>query len=208
MILDVETLLGFVELRGLVNIHPNEIFADIDPIIHAEVTEEIRGLYRGSTIWDRGTRLSQSVIDPLTVAGWRGMSIVSLIIGGLALLLGYVTYLLANANRVIHDSTYLRAMGLSKLGFIRSALIEHGILALLGCVMGASVGLFASRMAVGAIAYSETGRALLPPFFLQTMWLPVWMILFIVLSAGVTIVGFSFVNFLRRPLHELTRSVD
>ena len=208
MILDVETLLGFVELRGLVNIHPNEIFADIDPIIHAEVTEEIRGLYRGSTIWDRGTRLSQSVIDPLTVAGWRGMSIVSLIIGGLALLLGYVTYLLANANRVTHDSTYLRAMGLSKLGFIRSALIEHGILALLGCVMGASVGLFASRMAVGAIAYSETGRALLPPFFLQTMWLPVWMILFIVLSAGVIIVGFSFVNFLRRPLHELTRSVD
>ena len=136
------------------------------------------------------------------------MSIVSLIIGGLALLLGYVTYLLANVNRVTHDSTYLRAMGLSKLGFIRSALIEHGILALLGCAMGASVGLFASRMAVDAIAYSETGRALLPPFFLQTMWLPVWMILFIVLSAGVIIVGFSFVNFLRRPLHELTRSVD
>ena len=208
MILDVETLLGFVELRGLVNIHANEIFADIDPINHAEVTEEIRGIYRGSTIWDRGTRLSQSIIDPLTVAGWRGMSIVSLIIGGLALLLGYVTYLLANANRIIHDSAYLRAMGLSKSGFMRSALIEHGILALLGCVVGAFVGLFASRMAVDAIAYSETGRALLPPFFLQTMWFPVWMILFIVLSAGVIVVGSSFVNFLRRPLHELTRSVD
>ena len=63
-------------------------------------------------------------------------------------------------------------------------------------------------MAVDAIAYSETGRALLPPFFLQTMWLPVWMILFTVLSAGVIIVGSSLVNFLRRPLHELTRSVD
>ena len=208
MILDVETLLDFVELRGLVNIHANEIFADINPVNHTEVTEEIRGIYRGSSLLDRGTRLNESVIDPLTVAGWRGMSIVSLIIGGLALLLGYVTYLLANSSRLIHDSAYLRAMGLSKSGFIRSALIEHGIVGLLGCVVGASVGLFASRMAVSAIAYSETGRALLPPFFLQTMWLPVLVILFVVLSAGVISVGSSFVNFLRRPLHELTRSVD
>lgn len=208
MILDVKTLLNFVELRGLVNIHANEIFADIDPVNHAEVTEKIRDIYRGSRLLDRGTRLNESVIDPLTVAGWRGMSVVSLIIGGLALLLGYVTYLLANSSRVIHDSAYLRAMGLSKLGFIRSALIEHGIVALLGCIVGASVGLFASRMAVSAIAYSETGRALLPPFFLQTMWLPVLMILFVVLSAGVMSIGSSFMNFLRRPLHELIRSTD
>ena len=208
MILDVKTLLNFVELRGLVNIHASEIFADIDPVNHAEVTEKIRGIYRGSRLLDRGTRLNESVIDPLTVAGWRGMSIVSLIIGGLALLLGYVTYLLANSSRLIHDSAYLRAMGLSKSGFIRSALIEHGIVGLLGCVVGASVGLFASRMAVSAIAYSETGRALLPPFFLQTMWLPVLIILFVVLSVGVMSTGSSFVNFLRRPLYELTRSVD
>ena len=208
MILDVETLLDFVELRGLVNIHANEIFADIDPINHVEITEEIRGIYTGSSIWDRRARLSQSVIDPLTVAGWRGMSIVSLIIGGLALLLGYVTYLLANSNRFTHDSAYLRAMGLSKSGFIRSAFVEHGILWLFGCVVGASVGLFASRMAVGAIAYSETGRTLLPPFILETMWLPLWMIVFMVLSAGVVVVGSSFVSFLRRPLHELTRSGD
>jgi len=40
------------------------------------------------------------------------------------------------------------------------------------------------------------------------MWLPVLVILFVVLSAGVISVGSSFVNFLRRPLHELTRSVD
>jgi len=63
-------------------------------------------------------------------------------------------------------------------------------------------------VAVGAIAYSETGRTLLPPFILQTNWLPVMIILATAIGAGVVGVVSSFVSFLRRPLNELTRSAD
>jgi hypothetical protein len=208
MVLDVETLLAFVELRGLVAVDANEVFVDIEPEEHARITSDIRKIFRGGSIYDRIARVEDSVIDPLTVAGWRGMGIVSLIIGGLALVLGYVTYLVSHSTRTIHDSAYLRAMGLSRPGFIRSAMIEHGIVAIIGIVVGVASGLVASRIAVGAIAYSETGRELLPPFILQTDWWPVLAILLVAGIAGAVGVVSSFVGFLRRPLHELTRSAE
>jgi MFS family permease len=206
MILDVNTLLAFVELRGLVYMDANEVFLDIDAENHSGITAELREIFRSGSLLDREGRIEQSVIDPLTVAGWRGMGVVSLIIGGIALVLGYVTYLGAHSTRTIHDSAYLRAMGLSKPGFMRSALIEHGIVAFIGVAVGVSAGLVASRVAVGAIAYSETGRALLPPFILQTDWWPVFTILAIAAVAGLVGVISSFIGFLRKPLHELTRT--
>jgi len=208
MILDVHSLLEFVEFRGLVYISANEMFIDIDPEVHAETTSALRRIFRAGSLLDREARVETSVIDPLTVAGWRGMGIVALIIGGTALVLGYVTYLMAHSNRTIHDSAYLRAMGLSNLGFMRSALIEHGIVAVVGILVGVAAGLFASRVAVGAIAYSETGRALLPPFILQTNWWPVLTVLLIASGAGIVGVISAFLRFLRTPLHELTRSAE
>jgi hypothetical protein len=208
MVIDVKSLLAFVKLRGLVYISANEVFADIDPENHERITADIRKIFRGGKLQDRAARIEDSVIDPLTVAGWRGMGIVSLIIGGVALVLGYVTYLVAHSTRTIHDSAYLRAMGLSKSEFMRSALIEHGIVAFIGVSVGVAAGLVASRVAVGAIAYSETGRALLPPFILQTSWWPVLTVLIIAAVAGIFGVTSSFISFLRRPLHELTRSAE
>jgi ABC-type antimicrobial peptide transport system permease subunit len=208
MIVDVTTLLELIELRGLVNMNPNEAFLDIDQENHAQVTADIRRLFRGSSLLDRAARVEDSVIDPLTVAGWRGMGVVSLIIGGVALVLGYVTYLVAHSNRTMHDSAYLRAMGLSKPGFMRSALIEHGIVAIVGIGVGIGAGLFASRVAVGAIAHSDSGRALLPPFILETSWWPLIFVLTIAAAAGFIGVVSAFIAFLRKPLHELTRSAE
>ena len=208
MVVDVKTLLEFIELRGLVNMNPNEAFLDIDQENHAEITQEIRRLFRSSVLLDREARVEDSVIDPLTVAGWRGMGVVSLIIGGLALVLGYVTYLVAHSNRTIHDSAYLRAMGLSKPGFMRSALIEHGMVAIVGVGVGVAAGLFSSRVAVGAIAHSDRGRALLPPFILETSWWPLIFVLTVAAAAGFVGVVSAFIGFLRKPLHELTRSAE
>jgi hypothetical protein len=208
MVFDVTSLLEFIELRGLVYIDANEVFLDIDSEDHRRITKEVGEIFRGGSLHDREARIEASVIDPLTVAGWRGMGVVSLIIGGIALVLGYVTYLYAHTNRTIHDSAYLRAMGQSTPGFMRSALIEHGIGAIIGIAVGVSSGLVASRVAVGAIAHTETGRELLPPFILQTSWWPVLMILGIAAATGVFGVVSSFIGFLRRPLHELIRSAE
>ena len=75
-------------------------------------------------------------------------------------------------------------------------------------VVGVVAGLVTSRLAVGAIAYSETGRALLPPFILQTSWWPVLAILVIAGVAGFIGIASSFIGFLRKPLHELTRTTE
>lgn len=208
MVLDVDALLGFVDLRGLVDISANEIFADIDPARHEHVAVEARNIFRSGTLLDRQGRVNSSVIDPLTVAGWRGMGIVALLIGGAALVLGYVTYLVAHSNRTIHDSAYLRAMGLRNQGFVRSSLIEHGIVALVGVVVGVAAGIVASRIAVSAMAYTERGDSLLPPFVLQTTWWPVGVILLTAVVAGLFGIVSTLIAFLRTPLHELTRSAE
>ncbi|MBN4059464.1 hypothetical protein JYT32_00950, partial [Dehalococcoides mccartyi] len=208
MIIDVQALLGFVELRGLVNVSANEVFVDIDSANHVETTRAIRQIFRAGSLFDREARLKESVIDPLTVAGWRGMGFMALIVGGLALVLGYFTFLIAHSNRTVHDSAYLRAMGLSKPGFMSSALIEHGIVAVIGVAVGVASGLVASRIAVGALAYSDTGRALLPPFILQTSWWPVFVMLGLVAGAAVIGVVSSIIGLLRTPIHELTRSAE
>lgn len=209
MIMDVQALLAFVELRGLVDINANEIFLDIDPENRAQTVSSLRQIFMvQGTILDREARIQQSAIDPLVISSWRAMGVVSLIIGGISLAFGYVTYLVAHANRTIHDSAYLRAMGFSKSGFVRISLVEHGIVAVIGVFVGIACGMFASRVAVGAIAYSETGRALLPPFILETSWWPVIAVLLV--STGAACVGLisSFVRFVRTPLHELTRSTE
>ena len=136
------------------------------------------------------------------------MGIVALLIGGAALVLGYVTYLVAHSNRTIHDSAYLRAMGLRNQGFVRSSLIEHGIVALVGVVVGVAAGIVASRIAVSAMAYTERGDSLLPPFVLQTTWWPVGVILLTAVVAGLFGIVSTLIAFLRTPLHELTRSAE
>ena len=165
-------------------------------------------LSRSGQIFDRQALLLDTTVDPLAVAGWRGMGVVAIILAGIATTLGYITYLSAHSKSTRHDSAYMRAIGLSRSEFLGIVVIEHALIGILGIVLGILTGVGISRIAMNSMAFTETGDRLLPPFILQIDWLPVGIVLAVtVVTAGVVLAGFLR-SYPRLPLHVLTRSRD
>jgi ABC-type antimicrobial peptide transport system permease subunit len=206
MIIDVNTLIQFLELRGLSEFRPNEIFISTDPARHEQVSAILFDAFRGSNVIDRTAMLAESTVDPLAVAGWRGISVVAVIVAGAAAVLGYATYLSAHARRTQHEAAYMRSIGLSRFSYLRLVIVEHTLLAALGIGLGIASGLFVSRIAVSSIAHTATGRELIPPFVLQTNWLPPALLLSAMAIAAALSIGAIVRSFSRSPIHELVRT--
>ncbi len=206
IVADVTSLVDFLGLRGLREVGPNELFASIDTERHREIRNEIRGVFRSGRIIDRQEMLLDTTVDPLAVAGWRGMGVVALILAGIATTLGYITYLSAHSKSTEHDSAYMRAIGLSRTEFLRIVVIEHALVGVLGIVLGILTGLGISRIAMNSMAFTETGDRLLPPFILQIDWLPVGVILMITVVTASVILAGLLRAYPRLPLHVLTRT--
>ena len=208
LVADLDALIGFLQLRGLADITPNEMFASIDTTRHEEVFTNIRAIFRTGRIADRQRLIEESIVDPLAVAGWRGMGIIGLILGSVATALGYTTYLTAHARRTRHDTAYMRAIGLSRRGFLRIVLIEHALVALLGIGLGIATGILASYIAVDSVAHTDTGDKLLPPFILHTDWLPTVIVIAVATVTATIIILGILRSFPRLPLHAITRMAE
>jgi hypothetical protein len=206
IIVDVTVLIDFLELRGFKLVEANELFASIDTSRHVEVRNELRVIFKSGRIIDREALLQESTIDPLAVAGWRGMGIVALILTGIATTLGYITYLSAHQKSTEHDTAYMRAIGLSRAEFLRIVVIEHALIGVVGIVLGVTTGIGISRIAMNSMAFTDSGDSLLPPFILQTDWLPVAIVLAITAVTVSVILAGVLRGYLRLPLHLLTRT--
>jgi cell division protein FtsX len=195
-----------MDLRGMRQIGANELYASIDTSRHAEIKNAIQNVFRSGQIFDRQELLDNATIDPLAVAGWRGMGVVALILTGIATTLGYITYLSAHSRSTEHDTAYMRAIGLSRGEFLRIVFIEHALIGLLGIVLGIATGILVSRVAVNSMAFTETGDRLLPPFILETNWIPVGIVLAIAAGTALLILAGILRSYPRLPLHVLTRT--
>ena len=208
MVANVDSTIDFLELRGLTAQRPNELFVDIDEDMHDSVLLELRKVLGFSTYTDRARLLEDSSVDPLVVAGWRGISIVSIVLAGVAAAFGYMTYLAAHAFRTRRESALLSSMGMKASSFGRLILIEHAMVAVLGIGIGIASGVYVSRLAVSSLTFTQTGGELLPPFVMQTNWVPVGILAAVIF--GTTLVAvFSIVRqFKTLPIHELTRDIN
>ena len=206
MVADITSLLAFIELRGLRSLGANEMFVSIDRTRHVEIKNQVRDIFRSGVIIDREELLNNTTVDPLAVAGWRGMGVVALILTGIATVLGYTTYLSAHARNTEHDSAYMQAIGLSRGEFMKIVMIEHGLIGALGIVLGVITGIGISTIAMRSMAFTETGDRLLPPFILQTNWFPVGIILGIATVTAAIILVALLRAYPRLPLHVLTRT--
>jgi ABC-type antimicrobial peptide transport system permease subunit len=142
------------------------------------------------------------------VAGWRGIGVVAVGIGAVASVLGYATYLSAHARRTRADAAYMRSLGFSRSAYLRMALIEHSIVGAIGIGLGIAAGLVVSGLAADSIAHTATGRELLPPFVLQTNWVPAALLLAAVVAAVAVSIAAILRAFARAPIHELVRSPE
>jgi len=205
LVADLDAILGYLDSHGAHGGSPDEVFVLLDADRYADAVAEIKGIYKLARVDDRRDLEASSLLDPLTVAGWRGVGVVALGITVTVATLGYVTYLGAYARRTRGQSAFARALGLSRGHHLGVMLVEHLLVGALGAGLGVSSGLAVSRIAVASVAHSESGRELVPPFILQTEWTPIVLMLAgLAVAGGVALVGLIR-GFARAPLHDLTR---
>ncbi len=192
---DVDAIIGFVELRGRKSITPNELFASVNPseLSDQEISEEVRDVFRLARIDSRAERINGTFVDPVAVAGWRGMSIVATIISALVVLMAYAVFLAAYSIRTRGDSALILALGASSKDYWVSTIAELFPAIVVGTLVGIGTGFAVSSLMVGSMAHTGTGEQLLPPFILQTNW----MLPMVTIAAIFTIVLTGVANSLR-----------
>ena len=208
LVANVDSTIDFLELRGLTAQRANEVFVSIDPDMHDSVLREMRDLLGFSTYTDRASLLEASTVDPLVVAGWRGISIVSIVMAGIAAAFGYLTYLAAHEVRTRRESALLSAMGMKTTSFGRLVMIEHALVALLGIGIGVVSGWYVSRIAVSSLTFTQSGGELLPPFVMQTNWIPVAALATVIIGSTLIAVYRIMRQYRLLPIHELTRDAN
>lgn len=194
-IADVTAIIDFVELRGRKKMTPNELFASIGPtdLTGDEISESVRDVFRLARIKSRAAEIDSTFVDPIAVAGWRGMSIVATIVAGIIVLMAYAVFLAAYALRTKGDSALILALGASTRDHWVSTIAELFPAILVGILVGVGTGFAVSSLMVGSMAHTGTGEQLLPPFILQTNW----MLPLVTIAAIFTIVLAGVVNSIR-----------
>jgi ABC-type antimicrobial peptide transport system permease subunit len=172
IILDVDALLDFIELRGLTYSNPNEIFADIDLTERRNILSNINDVFKSDRIMDQELRLDGLSIDPLTVAGWNVMSQIALWIGLSTLILAYFSFMKTHTKEMLKESTLFNSIGLGKIRRIRILLMENLAIVVFGVFGGVISGLFTSIITLNSVTRFYFGEKLLPPYILRIDWVP------------------------------------
>ncbi len=208
LVSNVDSTIDFLELRGLTTQRPTELFVDIDPEMHDEVLLKMRQVLGFTSVTDRANLLEESSVDPLVVAGWRGISLISILMAGIAAAFGYFTYLTAHEFRTRKESALLSSMGMKTTAFGRLVLIEHAIVAILGIGIGIASGWYVSHIAVSSLTFTQSGGELLPPFIVQTDWIPVGILAAVIFASTIVAVIRIMRQYRKLPIHELTRDAN
>jgi uncharacterized membrane protein YedE/YeeE len=160
-IADIDAIIDFIELRGRRDIIPNELFASLkspelrtDTMDTAEITESVRDVFRLAIIDSRAARINSAFVDPIAVAGWRGMSIVATIVAGIIVLMAYAIFLAAYSLRTKGDSALILAIGASTRDHWIITISELLPAILVGTVVGVGTGFAVSSLMVDSMAHT------------------------------------------------------
>jgi hypothetical protein len=200
VVADIDAVIDFIELRGRKTITPNELFASVHSpdllpanLSPPEISESVSDVFRLARIDSRAELINSTFVDPIAVAGWRGMSIVATIVAGIIVLLAYATFLAAYSLRTRGDSALILALGASSRDHWISTMSALFPAILVGTLVGIGTGFAVSSLMVGSMAHTGTGEQLLPPFILRTNW----MLPMVTIAAIFTIVLLGIANSVR-----------
>ena len=204
LIIDIDALRDFLSIRATEPMVANEVLIDAAPGLSEEAKEDARSVFLVANIQSRNDFLERSLIDPLVVAGWRGMGFVATAIAMAAVALGYATYMTAHERRTRNESAFLLALGFPRRAFLLLVLVEHALISVLGTVLGIAAGVVASRITISSIAHTQAGGELIPPFVPDTNWAPAGLVILIMVVITVLAVVTLRRAYPNLPIHELT----
>ncbi len=174
MLADLDALLRHLRMVSPTShVTPNELLVTHAPGAGDAVVGSLTAMVGRAApvrIYSRDEGLAAVRLDPLVSAGWRAVVIISVAVIIFTASLGYATYLLAFSGRSRGEMAALRSIGASGRQMLGLLAIEHLMIVGVGLGLGTWAGFQMSRMMVSAVAVTEDGSAVLPPFVLVTDW--------------------------------------
>ncbi len=169
LIADLETLIRHINILSPALVAtPNEMFIEKASGAGDSVNSVVTRMVGRDLVHDREQQLEQVRLDPLITAGWQAMVLLAMAIIIFTAGLGYVTYLLAFANRSRNEMGFLQSVGLSSRQMAGLLILEHFIIIAVGIGLGSGAGWLMSDLMVSSVAVTENGRQVVPPFILET----------------------------------------
>ena len=169
LIADLETLIRHINILSPALVAtPNEMFIEKASGAGDSVNSVVTRMVGRDLVHDREQQLEQVRLDPLITAGWQAMVLLAMAIIIFTAGLGYVTYLLAFANRSRNEMGFLQSVGLSSRQMAGLLMLEHFIIVAVGIGLGSGAGWLMSDLMVSSVAVTENGRQVVPPFILET----------------------------------------
>ncbi len=172
MIADLDSFLRHLNiLTPIGSIRPNELILKEAPGAGDEAYLYGLALARSPHLVHDRSRLLETVrLDPLITAGWRAMVLVTFAVIVFVSALGYITYLISFAGQSRAETGFLQALGLRRSQMTRLLGSEHLVVVAMGLVLGTIAGFAMSNIMVSALAVTEDGYPVVPPFILTTNW--------------------------------------
>ena len=168
IIADRDTLLTHINiLSSDTKTSPNEMYVSQAQGAGDAFRDIVVRMVGEQGVRDRERQLEELRLDPLITAGWQAMVLLTAAVIIFTAGLGYITYLLAFAERSRSEMGFLLSLGLSSRQMAKMLTMEHLVIVFVGLALGTITGWVMSDLMVSSVAVTEDGRQVVPPFILQ-----------------------------------------
>ena len=146
LLADLRLLKNYMELTKLQSFRPNELVVLIEDGFQADSSKYITENFPLSSIKDKSLIEQNSLVTPIAVISWKGISIISLWAFVMLISIGFIGFYIANEIQSSHDNAINDAIGISPLSRYVMSFFEYGVVIISAILIGLFTGVIISRI--------------------------------------------------------------
>ncbi len=206
-----QSLIDHVNAVSVINkLWPNRVFLSLpdasEPrmaIVETIVNDE---RYSGEMI-DRITIQEETQQSPLASAGWRGMTVIALLAGIGALLIGVAAHAAGAASDRARDNAVLRALGVPQLTALVSFTVEYVSIVLPAGAGAIAVGVYLSWILVPRFQ-GLAGTEPVPSLILSPDWQVAGLVIGLICATGIGLAAVLWRAYVSQPVAWVLRGAE
>ena len=192
MIFDLQKITNFLELMNLQVIRPNEVVLKVNQNNYDQTLLDIKSNFPLAKMKDKKTLKEKSLVTPLAIVGWKGISSIAFWVLLVLVLIGYYGFSIINQEATKSDNVILGVLGVSKIRFLLIIFVEQSLLLSVSMLIGIMSGITFGKILNGIIISLDYRYLSKFPEVLVVGWFELIMIISLIL------IGFIFYLFVVR----------
>ena len=206
-----QSLIDHVNAVSVINkLWPNRVFLSLPdaPEQRAAIVDTIVNdeRYSGEVI-DRITIQEETQQSPLASAGWRGMTVIALLAGIGALLIGVAAHAAGAASDRARDNAVLRALGVPQLTALFSFIVEYVSIVIPAGAGAVAVGVYLSWILVPRFQ-GLAGTEPVPSLILSPDWQVAGLVIGLICITGLGLAAALWRAYVSQPVAWVLRGAE